>query len=164
MSSRRGDLSLRCRERLEAEDAAHQTRKDLSPLGEARKRIKTPQQERRCDDAVAVVAAAFYELDPLCIAPGPQSAIPASHLFQQIKDKRPAFRPLEVDVVEDIVQGTREPLHGIERWLSGLAELDPRRQFHREVAALPGCQAMCLIVARRVDRPAPRICCFMDAH
>jgi hypothetical protein len=37
------DLSLSCFERLEPEHPACQTRKDLSPLGEARKPIKTPQ-------------------------------------------------------------------------------------------------------------------------
>ena len=55
-------------------------------------------------------------------------------------------------------------MDSIERRLPGLARLDPRRQLYREETALYGSQAVLSIVDCCVDRPAPRLCCFVRAH
>lgn len=82
----------------------------MPPFGEVRQRIKSPQQKRCCDDAIAVVPAALDDLDPVCIRPTPEAALPAPHLFQQEAKQPSAFRTGEFDVVESVVQGTCEPL------------------------------------------------------
>jgi hypothetical protein len=98
----------------------------LPPFGEARKSCKTTaQQEGRGYDAIAIVTPTLDDLYPLLFRPTPEGAIPSSHLFQQVQEKRSTLWSLELDVVENIMQGMHEPLHHIERRLTGPAYLDP---------------------------------------